>query len=258
LVLLALFSLVVPAAHAKRPRKEKKKDTRMWVVLDGRKTRVVWNDGDSFRVIRGPHNEMRARLDGYNTLESYGPVHFWGPHHGYDLYDNGKEATELAKSKVWECQTKEGGGGYGRTLVVCPELREEMLAKGLAHLFAVVGKPDPKLVAIQLDAQKNRRGMWKRTIPSTIVTSIHSITEKEGEKDAEVYNRVCDTRTGMSWKVKHKAVFKPCDAFCHGGSCMIYVPFELRYGDKKPQCMTRGRDNRLVLPGHLGDPMGKR
>ena len=258
LVVLCLVPLLAMPVAAKKRSSKKKKDTRQWVVLDGRKTRVVWNDGDSFRVIRGPHKEMRARLAGYNTLESYGPVHFWGPMHGYDLYDNAKQGTELAKSRVWECSTKEGGGGYGRTLVECPKLREEMIRQGVAHVFAVVGNGDPKLIEIQLEAQKNRRGMWSKTIPSTIVTSIHSITEKEGEKGAQVYNRVCDTRTGRSWKVKHTAEFKACDAFCHGGSCMLYVPFELRYGDKRPECLRRGRDNRLVLPPHLGEPLKKK
>ena len=255
-LVLALMVFVAPPVEAKRSKK-KKKDTSMWVMLDGRKTRVIWNDGDSFRVIRGPHKEMRARLAGYNTLESYGPVHFWGPYHGYDLYDNAKAGTELAKSKVWECQTKDGGGGYGRTLVECPELMAEMLAKGHAHVFAVGGPADPKLVEIQLEAQKNRKGMWKHTIPSTIVTSIHSITEKAGEKDAEVYNRVCDTRTGKSWKVKHKKEFSTCDAWCHGGSCMLFVPFEERYGKKKPECMRKGKLNRLVLPPHLKNPMAR-
>ena len=237
--------------------KAKKKDTRMWVNLDGRKTRVIWNDGDSFRVIRGPHKEMRARLAGYNTLESYGPVHFWGSFHGYDLYDNAKAGTELAKSKVWNCNTLEGGGGYGRSLVDCPDLMAEMLLKGYAHVFAVSGKPDPKLLALQLEAQKNRAGMWKWSIPATIVTSIHSTTEKPEEEDPEVYNRVCDTRTGQSWKIKHKKVFNTCDAFCHGGSCMLYVPFEERYGKRRPECMIKGRQNRLVPAPQLNEPLAR-
>jgi micrococcal nuclease len=253
---LMLLLMASPTVMARRS-KAKKKDTRMWVDLDGRKTRVVWNDGDSFRVIKGPFKETRARLAGYNTLESYGPVHFWGPLHGYNLYDNAKAGTKLAKSKVWTCTSKEGGGGYGRTLVDCPELMREMLAKGYAHVFAVSGAPDPKLLAIQIEAQNKRLGMWKRTIPSTIVTSIHSITEKDGEEGAEVYNRVCDTRTGKSWKVKHKKVFSACDAWCHGGSCMLYVPFEERYGKQRPECLIKGRQNRLVLPSHLKDPMAR-
>ena len=89
LTVLALVLMVGSSADAKRrSTKKAKKDTRQWVFLDGLKTRVVWNDGDSFRVIRGPHNEMRARMAGYNTLESYGPVHFWGSQHAYEFYDN--------------------------------------------------------------------------------------------------------------------------------------------------------------------------
>ena len=257
--MLLLLCLAAPSQAKRRGTAKKgKKDTRQWVILDGRKTRVVWNDGDSFRVIRGPHNEMRARLAGYNTLESYGPVHFWGPYHGYDLYDNAKEATVLAKSKVWNCKIQEGSGGYGRALVKCPDLVEAMLTQGLAHVFAVGGKADPKLLAFQREAQNFRRGMWKRSIPSTIVTSIHSTSEKEDEEDKEVYNRVCDTRTGQSWVTKHSVRFEPCDAWCHGGSCMVYVPFELRYGDKRPECLRKGRQNRLGLPPHLRNPMARK
>jgi len=248
-----IFFMATPAVAYKKS-KSKKKDTRMWVLLDGRKTRVIWNDGDSFRVIRGPNKGMKARLAGYNTLESYGPVHFWGSFHGYDLYDNAKAGTEFAKSKVWNCETREGGGGYGRTLVDCPDLMREMLAKGYAHVFAVGGKADPKLVEIQLEAQKKRVGMWQWSIPATIVTSIHSTSEKPDEKKPVVYNRVCDTRTGQSWKVKHSKAYKTCDAYCHGGSCMLYVPFEARYGKSRPDCMIKGRQNRLVPPPHLHVP----
>ena len=135
-----------------------------------------------------------------------------------------------------------------------------MVAKGLAHVFAVSGNPDPKLLAVQIQAQNNRLGMWERTIPSKIVTSIHSAaeTDKEGNKLIQPYNRVCDTRTGRSWKVKHNTVFRPCDSWCSGGSCMVYVPFERRYGKKRPECLRNGRENKLVLPAHLGDPMPKK
>ena len=83
---------------------------------------------------------------------------------------------------------------------------------------------------------------------------IHSTLEDRGK--AKSYNRVCDTRTGASTAIDHAAAFEPCDGWCHGGSCMVYVPFEVRYGDKRPECAKRGRDNRFALPDHIGTADG--
>jgi micrococcal nuclease len=255
---VCLVSLVfVDPAHGKRRRAKAKKSTQMYVMLDGSRTRVVWNDGDSFRIIRGPKKDVRARLADYNTLESYGPVHFWGGFHGYDLYDIAKKGTKLAKGSVWDCRTTGKGGGYGREVVHCPDLSREIIRKGYAHLFGVEDKPDPVLLKLQIQAQNERLGIWARGIPSHIVTSIHSISEKkrDGSERKEAYNRICDTRTGMSRVVKHKINFKTCDAWCYGGSCMVYAPFKVRYGKDRPRCLRKGRSNRLVVHPKLGYPM---
>lgn len=250
--------LVTGPADAKRRRaKAKKKSSHMYVLLDGARTRVVWNDGDSFRIIRGPKKDVRARLADYNTLESYGPVHFWGGFHGYQLYDIAKAGTKLAKGTVWECRTTGKGGGYGREVVHCPDLSREIIRLGYAHLFGVEDKPNPELLKLQLKAQNERRGIWKKGIPSHIVTSIHSMDEKkrDGSERKEAYNRVCNTKTGMSHVIKHKVPFKTCDAWCYGGSCMVYAPFEVRYGKDRPNCLRQGRSNRLVVHPKLGYPM---
>jgi endonuclease YncB( thermonuclease family) len=229
----------------------------MYVILDGLRTRVVWNDGDSFRIIRGPKKDVRARLADYNTLESYGPVHFWGAFHGYELYDLAKEGTKIAKKGVWECRATGKGGGYGREVIHCPDLSRELISLGLAHLFGVESKPNPALLKLQIEAQNKRLGIWSKGIPSHIVTSIHSIEEKkqDGTKRKTAYNRICDTRTGMSRVITHKVVFKTCDSWCYGGSCMVYAPFEVRYGKDRPRCLRKGRSNRLVVHPKLGYPM---
>ena len=257
---LALSLLVAfpSSVSAKKRRSHRGKgSSQMHVILDGSRTRVVWNDGDSFRIIRGPKKDVRVRLADYNTLESYGPVHFWGGFHGFELYDLAKASTKLAKQTIWECSTTGQGGGYGREVVRCPELSKEMIRQGLAHLFGVEKKPDSELLKLQLQAQAERRGIWKKGVPSHIVTSIHSISEKkkDGSPIKEAYNRVCNTRTGMTHVVKHKVVFQPCDAWCHGGSCMVYAPFEVRYGENRPSCLRQGRSNRLVVHPKLGYPM---
>ncbi|MGM0578699.1 MAG: thermonuclease family protein [Myxococcota bacterium] len=230
-----------------------------YVVLDGRRTQVFWNDGDSFRVLEGPDKDLRARLAGYNTLESYGPVHFWGGFDGYDLYDAAVGGKKLARSREWRCSTRESSGGYGRALVDCPELRHEIVSEGYAHVFHVgEGGPDEDLVRAQLEAQRERRGMWEWTIPATIVTSMHSLAEDPSKGNS--YNRVCDTRTGKSWVVEHRVTFEACDAWCHGGSCMVYAPFEARYtyGSDRESCLRNEPSNEVVVAKHLGDPAGPR
>ena len=92
--LLALSVLAPSAASKSKARPQ-------FVIVDGERMRVNWSDGDSFRVIRGPRKGMKARLMGYNTLESYGPVHFWGGFDGYNLYDVAKDATAFVKTSCW-------------------------------------------------------------------------------------------------------------------------------------------------------------
>lgn len=234
------------------------------IVLDGLVERVNWNDGDSFRILRGARDGEKARLVGYNTLESYGPVHFWGAFTGWDLYHTHKDATLLAKSEPWECTSSGKADGYGRILVVCPELRKRLIASGLAHIYAYGDEvPDPDLVKLQFQAQNERKGMWAKGIPRTIVTSVHSIDEpSSGDDDAkgprtESYNRVCDTQTGKTFAVAHTTIFKTCDVFCYGGSCLLYVPFKERYGKQRPACVIgdAGDKNRMTAMSHLDQPL---
>jgi len=262
LPLSAVLTLsAVPMAHAGRSGddddRESKKQT---ILLDGEIERVNWNDGDSFRILKGKREGQKARLVGYNTLESYGPVHFWGEFHGWDLYHIHKKATALAKSETWECTSDGKADGYGRILVTCPELRKRLITEGLAHVYAYKEEPDPELVALQLEAQNERRGMWQKGIPRGIVTSVHSIDEKGGDDDdgprTTSYNRVCDTRTGKTFTIEHTAVYKPCDVFCYAGSCLLYIPFDVRYGAKRPECAKgdAGEQNRMDALPHLHQP----
>jgi endonuclease YncB( thermonuclease family) len=217
-----------------------------WLTLDGVRERVFWNDGDSFRINTGSRKGTRARLSAFNTLESYGPVHFWGRFNGLDLYMLAKKGTARARSEEWVCTTQPGTGGYGRILVTCEDLRLKMISEGLAHLFFIDAAPDPELVAAQHAAQAARRGIWARGVPDFIVTSIHSQAEYTDRPDKKAYNRICNTRTGVADVVTHGAVFNTCDAWCHGGSCMVYVPFEVRYGERRPLCLRRGKENKIV------------
>jgi len=242
---------------------DNKKPKKVTILLDGVEERVFFNDGDSFRILDGNRKGQKARLVGFNTLEAYGPVHFWGDANGWDLYRINEKDTEFAKSEQWVCTSQGKVDGYGRILVVCPELRSRMIAEGYAHVYAYGDEePDPELVTLMLKAQNERRGMWRFGIPEAIVTSVHSIDEKDPDdplsgQRKESYNRMADTRTGKTYAVKHTALFKPCDVFCHSGSCMVYVPFELRFGDKRPACMKgkEGERNKMDGPRHLHEPL---
>lgn len=263
--LMLIAGLVIaPAADARSKRPSGKKGEKQQIVLNGMSERVNWSDGDSFRVIGGARDGQKARLAGYNTVESYGPVHFWGDANGWDIYRVHKEATEFVRSEEWECETQGDVDGYGRILVVCPELRRQIVRRGLAHVFAYgAEEPDPDLVQLQLEAQNERLGMWKWGIPRGIVTSVHSIDEKRDDLDFDSaragkksYNRVADTRTGKTFAVEHEKSFKPCDAFCYWGSCMLFIPFKMRYGDEKPACVIGkgGELNKMDAPNHLHEP----
>ena len=53
-------------------------EPRTKVVVNGLMSPVYFNDGDTFRVLSGQLSGTKARLEGFNTLESFGPVHQWG------------------------------------------------------------------------------------------------------------------------------------------------------------------------------------
>lgn len=240
----------------------RRKVDRNPIYLDGIPEEVYFNDGDSFRVVNGPRQGQKARLKGYNTLESWGPVHFWGDFHGWDLYRTHKEAAKVANGGGWDCETDGEVDGYGRMLVDCPELRRTLVSKGLAHVYAYGEEiPDPELVKVQLDAQRRRVGMWAKGIPVAIITSTHSIDAgTDGSERRETsYMRLADTRTGKTFTVPHSSIFRPCDVFCHSGSCMVYVPFDARYGENRPECMqgNNGERNRMAAAPHLREPIAE-
>ena len=256
-----LCLLLVPTDSDARRRRKKSKSKPQFIILDGIREKVFWNDGDSFRVTKGPRKGLKARLADYNTLESYGPVHFWGGFNAWDLYKLAKKGTMLARSQEWECKSMNTSGGYGRVVVQCKGLTDAILKAGYAYLFTVGKKGSPdRLVKIQLEAQNKRRGIWAKGIPRWIVTSVHSMDEptRNGKPRVKSYNRICDTVTGKTRGWHHTSNFKPCEAFCFGGSCMLYVSFGLRYGKKRPFCMREGWKSRLIPPPTIGTPLDKK
>jgi micrococcal nuclease len=205
------------------------------IVLDGQETAVRWSDGDSFRILSGPRKGVRVRLSGFNTLEDYGPIHRWGTWTPIELYRLAKRAGLVAGERKWTCSSVGEQDSYGRLLVDCPEAARELLREGLAMAFSVDGPSPPDLLQAQQEAQKAGRGMWRGGVPDGIVTSLHSASERTA------YNRVADTRTGHAAKVPHQQRYELCQEVCVGegeaASCMIYVPYEQRYGKGRAACL---------------------
>lgn len=204
------------------------------VTIDDQPYDVVWSDGDSFRITTGTKRGQRVRLMGYNTLESYGPVHKWGDWNEWSLYKIAKNAKGLAASEHWECNSQGKVDRYKRLLVRCPRLIKAMIQSGTAHLFEVKGKPLDEDLKLQAEAIKARRGMWAKGAPEGVITSVHSQDEKPDEPS---YNRVASLSTGMGNKLLHTDTHAVCKWVCSQGSCMRYVPYQLRYGDKRPDCL---------------------
>jgi endonuclease YncB( thermonuclease family) len=218
--------------------KHKRHDAYATVVLNGDKTDVHWTDGDSFKIRSGPYKGHGTRLQRYNTLEAYGPVHRWGEWTAQELFEIAEQSASKAATQEWACTTDGKEDGYHRLLIDCPELAKFMVREGYAMAYAVDGaKPDPDVVSAQQAAIKDKAGMWKKGVVKGVISSLHSIGEEEGSADV-AYNRVVNTADGTALKREHHAKYDTCQEVCETTdgekSCMIYVPFERRYKNQPP------------------------
>ncbi len=222
-------------------KKSNKHDAAGTITLNGVETVVKWSDGDSFRIKDGEFKGSGTRLQGYNTLEAYGPVHRWGSWTPSELYEIAKSASQVAASESWKCTTDGKKDGYGRLLVDCPACAEKMVRTGSAMVYAVEGlKPRQELIDIQRRAMAAGEGIWAKGSTNGVISSLHSVGEDGDETDKDAYNRIVDTRTGEALKRKHQSTYKTCEEVCVDTdgtqSCMIYVPFSRRYKNQ-PDCL---------------------
>ena len=185
------------------------------VYLNGMAAPVYFNDGDSFRVLEGSLAGTKARLAGYNTLETHGPVHQWGDWNARELYAIAKIATLNARRGVWHCESDLSRDGYGRILWFCLDLARDQVVHGFAHVM-VVGKEvgHPVLVEAQRQAMLARRGMWAKGVPTLMMTSTHSTSESTGEGMGENYNRLVSVVDGHSEKMVHNNRYAECENVC--------------------------------------------
>jgi hypothetical protein len=89
--------------------------------------------------------------------------------------------------------------------------------------------------ALQAQAMKDGVGIWAEGVPEGIVTSLHSLDEREGA--TQTYDRVCSTSTGTASKTSHGQTYAPCLEVCRSGSCLVYVPYSQRYGENRADCL---------------------
>lgn len=220
------------------------------IEINGERAQVFFNDGDTFRIVTGQLAGKRSRLAGFNTLESYGPVHRWGAFKSVALKNIADEATRNARRDGWHCITGNSTDTYGRLLSVCMDLAVDQVEKGLAHVMTVTSEPaDSKLVRAQEEAIRNGRGMWALGVPEFILTSLHSLDETPNQK--ETYNRFVSTKDGHSVIVVHKNTYKDCEEVCESPStgsalstlgeksCMTYVGFKNRFGPRRAACLKK-------------------
>lgn len=183
-------------------------------IVNGKATPVYFNDGDTFRVTAGPLAGIAARLAGFNTLESYGPVHQWKGWTFKELYVNAKQGTLNGRRGVWHCTADVAKrDGYGRVLAECPDLQESQIRLGLAHALSIDGPAEPRLIAAQREAIVKRRGMWAKGVPAQVLTSLHSADERVDSKGN--YNRLVSPIDGASTKWEHLDLYSECQNVCH-------------------------------------------
>ncbi len=205
-LLAALILLIASAPDARA-------EAKTLVMVNGKPMPVFFNDGDSFRVLEGGLSGTRARLAGFNTLESHGPVHRWGAASAKEMYVIAKMATLFGRRGTWTCNSELEKDTYGRALFECPDLREALVRKGLAHAMTVTAEPaSDRLLEAQREAQEAGRGLWSQGVPRWIITSLHSIDERPDKPTA--YNRIVSTRDGHSEKWRHTRQLKECEEVC--------------------------------------------
>jgi endonuclease YncB( thermonuclease family) len=239
-IALAVLLAPPPAAARRASRHARGESTRARILLAGEWAEVRWTDGDTFRVLTGPHANRTARLQGINTLETFGPVHRIGTAGGHELLAVAKASAAIAAGASVRCGLVGRDDVYGRLLVECPEVAEALVRSGHGMVFAVDADPDRRLVQLQRDAQAARVGIWVGGAPPLLPTSVHSADEPDlGPKGA--YDRIADTRTGVTEARPHARVYRTCEEVCVGDgperACLIYVPFARRYKGR-PACLA--------------------
>lgn len=127
-------------------------------VNDSFKAKVIGvTSGDSIVLLLDNNTQLKVRLEGIDCPElqqEYG--------------DSAKLATVVLCFKKRVRVEKVGVDGYGRTLAyvyvdtLC--VNKELIRLGLAWHYAEFND-NPELAQLEIDARKNKVGLWKQTEP---------------------------------------------------------------------------------------------
>jgi len=125
--------------------------------------------------------------------------------------------TYNGRRGVWNCESDGKTDTYGRMLIWCPDLAEDQIRKGFAHVMSVDDAPGKDaLIEAQKEAIAARRGIWAHGVPDFVLTSLHS--DEEDVEDHGTYNRLVSSLDGHSIKWKHDQRYGECDKVC----AMVY------------------------------------
>ncbi len=202
------------------------------IVLDGVETNVHWPDGDSLNIESGQYSGRGARIEGYNTLEAYGNVQRWGEWTYEGLAAVRGTSKDLARSQAWTCNTTGETGGFDRMLLACEGLRDEMVGRGLGHLFTIHERLPASAIDAQRRARDQQRGMWAHGVPEQVLTSVTSTAD--GYR--RTFDRYVDPVSGQAERAFHDESYDTCEEVCRYGSCMIYIPQDRRFGRDGIRC----------------------
>jgi endonuclease YncB( thermonuclease family) len=183
------------------------------IILNGKTTTGYFNDGDTFRPRDGQYHGQSFRTGGFNTLESFGPVHQWGDWHPYELYVIAKLAARNARRGTWHCSSDGTADGYGRMLADCPDLAYSQIEHGFAMAYQADDSPArPEYLRAEREAIAAHRGMWAHGVPEFVMTSVHSADE---DRDRSVhYNRLISTLDGHTEEMRHTDSYGSCEWVC--------------------------------------------
>ena len=121
------------------------------IVLNGEETAVRWSDGDSFHIKSGKYEGKGTRLVGYNTLETFGPVHRWGEWTRQELFEIAKEQRDGRRLEgLGPAPPTASRRATSRLLVNCPDLA------------AGDGEAGPRRWPTPSRARSSTRRCWRR------------------------------------------------------------------------------------------------
>lgn len=146
-------------------------------IIEGRVIGII--DGDTFDLLNDNHKTYRIRMEGIDAPEKGMPFYQVSKKHLGSLCFGQRVAVQIT-------QTESGNRKIGFTFLSSGnELSHEMIRAGLAWHF-VKYNSDRDLAALEQEARKERRGLWKdpNPLPPWEIRKIR----RSGQSTKELFN----------------------------------------------------------------------